>query len=70
MTLMKNNLRLYRAMTNMTQAELAHRVAVSRQTIVAVERGDRDPGLELAFRLCRVFKVRMEELFLYEPNRK
>ena len=67
---MKNNLRVYRAMTNMTQAELAQRAATTRQTIVAVENDLRDPSLDLAFRLSRIFKIRVEELFLYETIKK
>ena len=67
---MKNNLKVYRAMTNMTQAELAQRAGSTRQTIVAVENDLRDPSLDLAFRLARIFKIRVEELFLYETIKK
>jgi putative transcriptional regulator len=67
---MKNNLKVYRAMTNMTQAELAKRIGTTRQTIVAIEGDARDPSLDMAFRLSRVFKVRIEELFLYEQGKK
>ncbi|MEI6795443.1 MAG: helix-turn-helix transcriptional regulator [Methanomassiliicoccales archaeon] len=67
---MKNNLKVYRAMTNMTQAELAQRSGTTRQTIVAVENDLRDPSLDLTFRLSRIFKIRVEELFLYETTKK
>ncbi|MFX0169584.1 MAG: helix-turn-helix transcriptional regulator [Candidatus Hodarchaeota archaeon] len=48
-----------------TQKELAQRVDVSRQTIIAIEKGTYNPSLELAFKLSRVFNVSIEELFTY-----
>ena len=52
----------------MTQQELADKVAVSRQTIVAIEKGNYSPSLELAFRIAGVFKLPLEEIFSYEPG--
>ena len=50
----------------MTQAELADRIGVTRQTIIAIERGKYSPSLEMAFRIARVFGVPLEEVFQYE----
>ena len=60
---MKNKVRLYRAMTNLTQEELAKKVGVSRQTIIAIENESSDPSLQLAMKMARLFKVRVEDLF-------
>jgi putative transcriptional regulator len=67
---MKNNLRVYRALTNMTQAELSEKIGVSRQTIICIEREKFDPSLELAFKISRFFKVRIEDVFLFDPKEK
>ena len=50
----------------MTQQELADKAGVTRQTIVAVEKGNYSPSLELAFRLARVFAVPLETVFFIE----
>jgi len=49
-----------------TQEELANRVGVTRQTIIALEAGKYVPSLALAFRIARAFGVTVEEVFLYE----
>lgn len=49
----------------MTQAELAERVDVTRQTIIAIEQGKYSPSLEMAFRIAAVFEVRLEDVFQY-----
>ena len=49
----------------MTQAELATRVGVTRQTIVAIEQGRYSPSLEVAFRIARTFEVPLEQAFQY-----
>ncbi len=49
----------------MTQAELADRVGVTRQTIIAIEQGRYSPSLEMAFRIARVFGVPLDEVFQY-----
>lgn len=52
----------------MTQAQLAERVGVTRQTIVAIEKQSYSPSLELAFRIARTFRVTVEEVFTYEER--
>lgn len=61
---MKNRLPDLRAERGWTQADLAQRVNVSRQTINAIETGKFDPSLPLAFRLARLFHLKIEDLFL------
>ena len=65
---MENDLKVWRAKADVTQAELADEVDVSRQTINAIERGRYDPSLELAFELARYFDCRIEDLFTYDPD--
>ncbi len=49
----------------MTQAELADRVGVTRQTIIAIEQGKYSPSLEMAFRIARVFVAPLDDVFQY-----
>jgi putative transcriptional regulator len=63
---MKNRIKVFRAMHDLTQENLAHSLGVTRQTILAIEKGKYDPSLELAFKIARYFKVPLEEVFLYE----
>nr|WP_269750231.1 helix-turn-helix transcriptional regulator [Herbidospora yilanensis] len=49
----------------MTQAELADRLGVTRQTVIAIEAGRYSPSLEMAFQIARVFNVSLEEVFQY-----
>jgi putative transcriptional regulator len=68
-TLVTNSIRALRfANGEMTQAELADRVGVSRQTIIAIEQGKYSPTLELAFRIARVFRVPLDEVFQYSGD--
>ncbi|MBL8549168.1 MAG: helix-turn-helix transcriptional regulator [Hyphomonadaceae bacterium] len=60
---MKNVLRALRAERNWSQAELAERLGVSRQSVNAIETGKYDPSLPLAFRIARLFGRRIEEIF-------
>ena len=60
---MKNRLRELRSERNWSQAELAERVGVSRQTINAIETEKYDPSLPLAFMLARIFKLKIEDVF-------
>ena len=55
-------------MHDLTQDNLAHALGVTRQTILAIEKGRYDPSLELAFKMARYFNTTVEELFVYEPN--
>jgi putative transcriptional regulator len=65
----QNNLRTLRFHAGeMTQQELADKIGVSRQTIVAIEKGNYSPSLELAFRIAQVFKVPLEEVFTFHPE--
>ncbi len=63
---MKNTLKVQRAIHDMTQDDLAKKVGVTRQTINAIELQKYDPSLSLAFKLAKLFNVRIEELFKYE----
>ena len=61
-----NSIRKFRFnQDEMTQQQLADKVGVTRQTIVAIESGKYSPTLELAFRIARVFKVPLEEVFSF-----
>lgn len=62
---MRNRLRVLRAEREWSQADLAERTGVSRQTINAIETGKYDPSLPLAFELARVFGQTIEEIFEY-----
>jgi putative transcriptional regulator len=59
----KNRLRELRLERNWSQEQLGTRVGVSRQAIIAIETGRFDPSLPLAFKLSRVFKLSIEEIF-------
>lgn len=63
---MKNRLKVLRAERDWTQAELADRLEVSRQTIHAIETGKYDPSLPLAFKIARLFERRIEDIFIDE----
>lgn len=60
---MKNRLRVLRAEYRWSQAELAERLGVSRQTVNAIETEKYDPSLPLAFKIARIFGMRIEEVF-------
>lgn len=60
---MKNRLKVLRAERDWTQAELANRLEVSRQTVNAIEKGKFDPSLPLAFRAARLFGLSIEDIF-------
>jgi putative transcriptional regulator len=61
---MRNNLAERRAERNLTQAELAAALGVSRQTIISIERGRFDPSLPLAFLIARLFDCTIEDVFM------
>ena len=68
-TRVTNSIRALRfANGEMTQAELADRVGVTRQTIIAIEQGKYSPTLEMAFRIARVLRVRLDEVFGYSDD--
>ena len=62
----KSRLRVLRAEREWTQGELADRLAVSRQTVNAIETEKYEPSLSLAFKIARLFKLRIEDVF--EPG--
>lgn len=65
---MRNRLRVLRAERGWSQAELADRLGVSRQTVNAIENERYDPSLPLAFEISRVFQTPIPEVFLYDPG--
>ena len=65
---MKNRLRVLRAELDWSQAALAERLGVSRQTVNAIETGKYDPSLPLAFSIARTFNRRIEEIFVSEEK--
>jgi len=67
---MKNKVKVYRAMRDITQEELASKMQVSRQTIIAIEREKYNPSLSLAFKMANHFQITIEELFQYEERRE
>ncbi|MDH3494745.1 MAG: helix-turn-helix transcriptional regulator [Acidobacteriota bacterium] len=65
-TRISNQIRSLRfANGEMTQAELADQIGVTRQTVIAIEQGRYSPSLEIAFQIARVFKVPLEDVFQY-----
>ncbi len=68
-TRVTNSIRTLRfAASEMTQAELADRVGVTRQTIIAIEQGRYSPTLEMAFQIARVFRVPLDDVFQYPTD--
>jgi putative transcriptional regulator len=65
---MKNKIKVFRAMHDMTQEDLAQATGVTRQTILAIEKGKYIPSLDLAFKISRYFKVNIEEVFTYDEE--
>ncbi len=68
LTPMKNKIRLFRAMHNLTQEHLAQAIGVNRQTILAIEKEKYIPSLDLAFRISRFFGVNIEEVFIFDEK--
>jgi putative transcriptional regulator len=67
---MKNRIKILRAEHDMTQAQLADLLSVSRQTINAIEKGKFDPSLPLAFRISVLFQKPIEAIFLNDEVEK
>lgn len=68
-TRVTNSIRSLRfANDEMTQAELAARIGVTRQTVIAIEQGRYSPSLEMAFRIAHVFGVRLDDVFQYPDS--
>ena len=68
MPAIRNTIRDLRAAREMTQQELADRVGVTRQTVIAIEQDKYSPSLETAFKIALVFGVSLEKVFQYEPK--
>ena len=60
---MKNKVKVFRAMHDLTQEALANKLGVTRQTIVSIENEKYDPSLPLAFKIAELFEVRIEDVF-------
>ena len=70
-TSVTNSIRALRfAAGEMTQADLAARIGVTRQTLIAIEQGRYSPSLEMAFQIARVFGVGLDDVFSYQPQEK
>jgi putative transcriptional regulator len=68
-TRVTNSIRALRfASAEMTQADLAERIGVTRQTVIAIEQGRYSPSLEMAFRIARVLKVPLDDVFHYPDS--
>jgi putative transcriptional regulator len=67
---LQTKLKVYRAMHNLTQEDLAEAIGITRQTVIAMEKGKYNPSLELAFKIAHYFKVKIEDVFFYEQNDK
>ena len=63
---MKNRIRIYRAMHEVTQEDLANDLGVTRQTVLAIEKGKYDPSLPLAYKIAKYFDVSIDEIFLLD----
>jgi len=66
----RNTVRELRAAHEMTQQQLADRIGLTRQTVVAIEGDKYSPSLETAFRIAEVFGVPLDKVFQYAPKRK
>ncbi|MBU3179262.1 helix-turn-helix transcriptional regulator [Clostridium estertheticum] len=67
---MKNKLEEIRKQHGITQEELAKKLEVSRQTIGSLENGRYNPSILLAFKISKLFKISVEEIFIYEEEEK
>ena len=68
-TRVTNSIRQLRAERgDLTQAELAQRIGVTRQTVIAIEQGRYSPSLEMAFRIAHVLDVPLDDVFSYSPG--
>lgn len=66
----RNQIRELRAQKEMTQHELAEKVGITRQTVIAMEQDKYSPSLETAFKVARALGVTLEQCFRYEPHGK
>jgi putative transcriptional regulator len=66
---MKNRIKELRAKNDLTQDQLAEQLAVSRQTIISLERERYNPSIILAFKLAKIFNCTIEDIFIYEEEK-
>lgn len=66
----KNKIKVFRALHDLTQEQLADRLEVTRQTINAIEKGKYLPSLSLAFRIADLFEVKIEDIFIFDKEKK
>ena len=67
-TLIKNKIKVLRAERDWTQADLAKKVGISRQTVISIEKYKFMPSLELAFNIAKAFEVPIANVFIYEED--
>lgn len=65
---MKNNIRIFRAIHNLTQEELARKISVTRKTVNSIEGGKYNPSIDVAYKMAKLFHVTIEELFCFEDE--
>ena len=65
---MKNKIKEFRKIRNLTQEELAQAMEVTRQTIISLENGKYDASLKLAYKIASFFEVSIEEIFLFQEE--
>lgn len=65
---MKNKIKVFRAMHEITQEELAEKIHVTRRTINSIERGKYNPSIEVAYKIARTFNVTIEEVFCFDDD--
>jgi putative transcriptional regulator len=70
MPAIRNQIRELRARLEMTQQDLADRVGVTRQTVIAIEQDKYSPSLETAFKVASALDVQLEQCFQYDPGGK
>jgi putative transcriptional regulator len=63
---MKNRIKIYRAIHELTQEELAQMIGVTRKTINTIERGKYNPSIDIAYRMAKIFGITIEDLFCFE----
>ena len=67
---MKNSIKVFRAKHSLTQEQLADKIKVSRQTVIAIESNKYLPSLGLAFKIANLFKVKIEDVFINDESEK
>ncbi|MEM4521040.1 MAG: helix-turn-helix transcriptional regulator [Candidatus Bathyarchaeia archaeon] len=67
---MENRLKELRAKYRMTQEELARKVGVTRQTIIAIENGKYMPSMKLAYKIANIFGMKIEDVLIFEEDDK